>query len=551
MKAGEILDRELEEVLGTAAHALRAWGTARGLRWILDQRLTEGQSGAVVAFVFELDQHAGATKLLMKVDSCPDIELDRSEFARHRAALREAPAEFARLHLTALASEGHDLVAVGDGRWIVFQRIAAMPVDDVEVSAEIHDLDVLSKALACISGPVPVTCTSTEEQLSCTPGVFVGFCAHVVRTVLHDWAGKPQLEPMNAVRYLEGHLLSRLDGGQPLRVISGLLDHDWLLVGDDREPQPNPFILLRDDGPGESIPVKALLGPAHGDLHTGNLLVPVFKLTENAPFRLIDLAKYDPNAPLARDAAGLLLHVVVRVLRYLDESAQEAIARLLLCREEERVGWAEQVPEWLADLAADLRAVGERWAHQHVQLSDWRPQWRLSLLGCALILLGRRSTRTADRMWLLRFAARATRAALGPAHLPARAGATPVSSEMLVVAPLGRRAQREESWVEWLCEYWPRLSRKADEHAVRAELNGLRQAARNGEDRAEEFLRLVWKIDGKAFTSRGDGSDIHHVDEVFTCPLPDNRCVRTVRPLPGDDQPRCALRPGGMRHEFW
>jgi hypothetical protein len=49
---------------------------------------------------FEVDLHAGATKVLMKLDSSLDIELDRSEFARHRAAL----AEFARLHLTAMSS---------------------------------------------------------------------------------------------------------------------------------------------------------------------------------------------------------------------------------------------------------------------------------------------------------------------------------------------------------------------------------------------------------------------------------------------------------------
>src|SRR4051794_18988002 len=102
MEPDEILDRELEKVMGTAAPVLHDWGAARGLRWILARRLTEGQSGAVVAFVFERDQHAGATKLLMKMDSYPEVELDRSEFARHRAALKEAPPDFARQHLTEL-----------------------------------------------------------------------------------------------------------------------------------------------------------------------------------------------------------------------------------------------------------------------------------------------------------------------------------------------------------------------------------------------------------------------------------------------------------------
>jgi hypothetical protein len=248
-----ILDQELEDVLGTAAPALRAWGAVRGLRWSLDRRLTEGQSGAIVAFVFELDRLAGSTKLLMKIDSYPDIELEHSGFARHRAALRDAPAEFARLHLAELAPEGRDLVAVGDGRWIVFQKIANMPTDGIDESGEIHDLDVLSNALISVSmsgaaAPTPLL----RDPLSCAPDVFVHFCGRVTRTVLHDWAGKPHLEPMNAVRYLREHLLSRLDDGQPLKIIAGLITHDWLRIGEDREPQPNPFVLLRDDGPGKS-----------------------------------------------------------------------------------------------------------------------------------------------------------------------------------------------------------------------------------------------------------------------------------------------------------
>jgi hypothetical protein len=497
MEPDEILDRELEKVLGTAAPSLHDWGAARGLRWILARRLTEGQSGAVVAFVFERDQHAGATKLLMKMDSYPEVELDRSEFARHRAALKEAPPDFARQHLTELAPEGHDLVRVGDGRWIVFQRIAATPVDEMDETTEIHDLDVLSKALASVSvnGPVPATGTSTEEPVFCAPEVFVRFCGRVTRVVLHDWAGKPDLEPMTAARYLREHLLNRLDDGRPLNIVARLFEHDWLLIGEDREPLPNPFTLLSDSGPGGSLRVMALLGRAHGDLHTGNLLVPVTTLTEDAPFRLIDLAKYSLRAPLARDPAGLLLYIVVRVLRYLDETEQQAIGQLLLCHDKERHEWTKHVPTWLADLEAHVRGAAEHWAHQHVELSqrnDWRPQWRLSLIGYALILLGRRSTRTTDRMWLLRFAARATRMALGRANLPARNGATEVAPEMLTVAPPRPRPDDEESWVEWFCEYRPRLSRKADEHGLRAQLDALRQAALNGEDRSEENRNVRW-----------------------------------------------------------
>jgi hypothetical protein len=552
MKPGTILDLALETLLGTAAPDLRVVGAVRGLRWVLDRRLAEGQSGAIVAFVYELDRDAGATKYLMKVDSCPDIELDQSEFARHRAAFRDAPT-FARSYLTELAPEGHDLVPVGDGRWIVFQRVAAMAIDEMHEEEDVHDLDVLSKALAsvCAGGPVPATGTSTEESVSCSPEVFVRFCGRVTDVVLREWVGKPDLELMDASQYLRTHLLKRMEDGRPLRTIAGLLKHDWLLIGVDREPLPNPFVLLRANGVGPSLPVKALLGRAHGDLHTGNILVPVTTLTDDALFRLVDLANYDSHAPLARDPTGMLLGIVVRVLRYLDEPAQEAIGQLLLCDENECDEWIDELPAWLGDLAACIRRVAERWAYQHVQLADWRPQWRLSLIGCALILLGRRSTRAEDRMWLLRFAARATRGALGSTRLPLRTEATEVTPEMLVAAPPAQHAARDESWVEWFCDYRPRLSRKADELGVRDQLDSLRRAALDGEHREDEFLELVRKVDGKAFTTRDAGEDEALVDEVFTCPLEKNRCTKVSRPQPGEDRPRCSVLPGGMRHEFW
>jgi hypothetical protein len=559
MMSGDIVDPQLAETLGSASTALRAWGAARGLRWLLDRRLTEGRSGAIVAFVFERDLHgspggsrARGSKLLLKLDSIPDEELARSEFARQREALRDAPAEFAGRHLTELAPEGHDLVAVGDGRWIMFQKVAAMPLGLVGQLVEIDDLDVVSKALASVSADRAVQAAgpSTEEPVSCSPEAFVGFCTEVVRAVLHDWAGSPDPEPMSSAAYLREHLQTRFDEGRPLRAIAGRLEHDWLLI--DRDLEPNPFILLREDGPAAALRVIALLGPAHGDLHTGNILAPVNGLGPDSPFRLIDLAKYQARTPLARDPASLLLSIVTRVLRYLDESEQEAIGRLLLCPDEEHDGWAGLAPAWLAGLADGIRRAAERWALQHVQLADWRPQWRLSLAGSALTLISRSSLRSADRMWLLRLAARATRAVLARGDLPARTAATTVTPEMLALTSArGRQAAQAETWREWFCEYLPRLSRKAAEEGLLDRLEALRQAAFDGEDRGEEFRDLVLRIDGRPLTTRGPGDVDAQVDEVFTCPLAAHKCSRVVRPSPVDDEPRCALKRTRMRHEFW
>lgn len=560
MNSEAIVDPELERVIGSASSALRAWGMARSLRWRLDRRLTEGRSGAIVAFVFELDGHNAAggtqahgTKLLLKLDNIPDELLAESEFARQREALKYAPPSFAG-RLTPLAPEGHDLVAVGDGRWIMFQEVAAMPIDGMDRTVEIHDLDVLSKALASVSadGPVPATGPSTEEPVHCSSEAFVSFCVEVVRAVLDDWAGHPAVEPMGSAKYLRLHLQARLDEGQPLQTIAGRLEHDWLIIGPDRKVEPNPFVLLRDDGPAAALRIPALLGRAHGDLNTGNILAPVNALTADSPFRLIDLARYFALAPLARDPAGLVLYIVTRVLRYLHESEQEAIGQLLVCTDDQRASIAEGVPAWLADLVEGTRRVAERWSHHSasLQLRDWRPQWLLSLAGCALILISRASTRAADRVWLLTVAARATRAVLGAA-LPPRTRATSVTAEMLFGRPAGPPARRPDTWREAFCEYLPRGSRKADEHGVSAQFAALRQAAIDGEDRAAEFGELVRRIDGIFVIPRSPDDAHQQVDDVYTCPLPNNKCARVVRADPMDDKPRCALNKSLMRHEFW
>src|SRR4029453_15259031 len=158
-------------------------------------------------------------------------------------------------------------------------------------------------------GPGPRRSASTEEPVHCSSEAFVSFCEEVVRAVLNDWAGHPDLEPMGNAEYLRLLLLQKgLDGGGPLHVIAERLEHDWLLIGPDQKVEPNPFLLLRDTE--RTFP--ALLGRAHGDLNTGNILAPVNSLTADSPFRLIDLAKYGARAPLARDPSGLLLYIVTR-----------------------------------------------------------------------------------------------------------------------------------------------------------------------------------------------------------------------------------------------
>ncbi|MEV1073747.1 hypothetical protein [Micromonospora parva] len=556
----QILDPELEAVLGSAAPALQAWGRIRGLRWELDRRLTEGRSGATVAFVIEQDRHAAPlgrtsldTTLLLKLTSDPDVDLGKAEFARQREAIKHAPPDFALSHLTSLAPEGHDLVAVGDGRWIMFQQVGAMPLDGAGSSIRLDDLDVVSKALASVSagGAVSAAGSATEEAVSCSPEAFTGFCAQVVGKMLSDWVGQPSSAAMEAGAYLREVLEpSRLVEGRPLAQVGIRLSHPWLIVGDDSEPLPNPFHMLRVGGPT----VRALLGPIHGDLHTGNILAPVRALAANSPFRLIDLARYRPEAPLAGDPAGLLLFVVTRVLRHLDESALQELLHLLVGSDHDQETSTGHIPAWLTDFATRIRVTTERWAmgSGHPVERSWRPQWYLSLAGAALILLARATTRLVDRMWLLRLAGRATRAFHSVAGgSPPRTGVTTVYPETLAHSSGRSRVVLPDTWRERFCDDLPALERKASEPRTRERLDALEQAALAGIDRHAEFRHLWLELIGSPLDLRDGGGDDAPVDEVFTCPLPRHRCSRVVRPRRSSDEPRCPLNRTRMRHEFW
>src|SRR4029453_17856508 len=73
-----------------------------------------------------------------------------------------------------------------------------------------------------------------------------------------------------------------------------------------------------------------LTGPSHGDLHAGNVLVPLDDpagVTKH--FRLVDYAHYRPTAPLSRDVTALLTSVVVPWFTRLGADQQSWMIRYL------------------------------------------------------------------------------------------------------------------------------------------------------------------------------------------------------------------------------
>lgn len=548
----DTLDEALAAALGSAAPALREWGRQRGLTYQMDRLLTHGRSGALVCFVFETDTHAGGScKLLLKLDNFPDGPLDESEFQRQRTALREAPQPFAGRHLTELAPDGHDLVRVGDGRWIVFQRIAGLAPQDIELRGGIDELDILTKALAAAraGGSVDATGRGLDAPVVCDPETFADVCAQVAGAVLRDWATRGRVARMDAATYLDRHLRGRLQAGKPLHTLSGRLHGATMRLPGHREALPNPFVVLAPDQPGGQRTISAVLGRCHGDLHTGNILVPVNNLKAPTAFRLVDLAKYQSEGPLARDPAGLMLYIVVRTLHDIDPDRRGALIEFIVDPDS---GRGTLLPGWLQKLVRAIRDTGERFAHETGMLREWREQWLLSLVACALILLSRGTTPDAAKLWLLQLAGRAAGGFLGPTFTAAEHAGTTVTAGMVADLVERKTPQPGRTWVAAFCPYLPFMEARTQQRPEhRPELDRLLEAARTGTNRTDEFVEFVRVLGGPADNLRSPEDAEALNDVVYSCPmqLPCDRVAKPAGPQAGD--PRCELRPGVMRREFW
>ncbi len=548
----DVLDEALAAVLGTAAPALRENGAQRRISYHLDRLLTHGRSGALVAFVYETDLRSRVTqKLLLKLDSFPE-GTQASEFQRQRAALDEAPPEFARRHLTELAAEGHDLVRVGDGRWIVFQRLATVQADDPAEAARLDELDVLTKSLAALrsGGPVQATGRELTDVVDFAPEAFVAACGQIVHSVLREWALAPVGSPMSVAAYLEMMLRGRRDEGRPLHTLAQRLPTPAIRFDAHREALPNPLVFLTSTHVTGNLTVQALVGRCHGDLHTGNILVPVRNLASPTPFRLVDLDKYQSEGPLARDPVGLLLYVVVRALRDdagIADGAGTALIDVLVDPDSRR---GALLPHWLSALVTSVRTIGETYANDAGLLSEWRAQWHLSLVGCALRMIGRATTPLPHRLWLFRLAAEATQAFVGSSLTLETEGAADVGHETF--AELVKRPEPGpgSTWVAALCSYLPFMGPQARAQGYGAAVEELVAAASRGEERTDRFVELVRILGGPTDNLRAPTDDETPVDVVYTCPqVPACDLVRS--PAPDHSPPQCWLRPGMMRREFW
>ncbi|MDG6106950.1 hypothetical protein Daura_28145 [Dactylosporangium aurantiacum] len=501
------------------AATLAAWAELHDRFYELQHWLVNGRSRAPVAVVSETDEGTAETRLLvLKVLQAEDGRLHELEYKRHRAAVREAK-EFAGRHLTTFQ---HEAVAAGVGRWITFQSIAGKDLPSTEV------LTVLLRRMLRITiDPEPVG----TAGVSCTPEEFADACRAIVHGVLHDWAGRPYIAPPPAnawtVReFLRAHIGDQLAPDGRLHELARRHQGDHVRVAGEAEPLPSPFALAKGEYFADAVTVPAIVGRTHGDLHSDNALVKVRPFDTTA-FFLIDTALYEQQGPVTRDPVHFVLYIIARAFETLSTSQCDALIDLLLDPDD---GPHQLVPGWL-DLV--VRAVHDEavgWVHPTGLEPKWRLQTLLSIVGCAMLFLGRTSTPEAAKPWFLRLAARAA-AQFERAHPNAsRRSAHP--------APVAERTGPDTTG--WLCRHYTGL-RTAAGDAHRDTVEQFRTDALGGVDRTEELREFVRGLGGPQFDPRfgTSGTEGEFQADVYRCPL--RLCRRLERRSPGGPEPRCNL----------
>lgn len=502
------------------AEVLRSWAQIHDRHYELDHWLVNGRSRAAVAVVRETDAYARTnTMLVLKVLEVQDGSVADLEYARHRKAEKEAP-DAARRHLSTFV---HQAIPAPDQRWITFQRIAGRGLERTEV------LTVLLRRMLGINEAEE---TAAAAQIVCAPTIFADACRRIVSGVLNDWAGSPYAPPRELwtiEKFLRWHLQDQLAPGGRLYDWSLRYPGDTVVVDSEATALPNPFAAAQGRYFSDTPALRPFLGRSHGDLHTDNALIQVRPTVDTDSYYLIDTALYESEGPITRDPAHLVLYIIARAMEAIDTPVQQrALIELLL---DPVGGPADLIPGWLAMVIQQIDAEGRAWAEEFEPI--WRAQVHLSLAACAMLFLGRTSTRTQDKPWFLRLAARAL-GQFAADHPQFVTGEPPKPPESTA-----------GTWIGWFCRDRQDLERLATQEGHLPEFEQFHQDALHGVDRTDDYREFVRRIGGidpnVRFGTRGNEGLSE--PEQYQCPL--DLCERREQRPPGGPKPLCHMRNDG------
>ncbi len=325
-----------------------------------------GHTGAVLAAVVVTYKQAGhprPVRCIAKV--CPPA-MGRPESALHVSALRQQSfqQEFIDNHLL---QAPFDPVTCPDGRIVSFQQIAGGNFKTLRTLARLRDAELPG---ACRTVRVALLEKYTGDAFRIPKLTVPDLLRLELRNGLTDWIVSPD------VGWIE-------------------TDEDGIL--------PNPLALTRDVGLSAADPQTYLAGYSHGDLHADNVLVPT--TSDGAPksgkFWLIDLPAFEPDAPLSRDPATLLVSILAHRAGRLNSADREALLEYLLVPAKRK----SAAPTDLVAVTDALRDSGDApFGRDWKEL--WEEQLQVSVLAAALLHTTYDSVGPDGRWWCLRLAAR-------------------------------------------------------------------------------------------------------------------------------------------------
>ncbi|MCF2126078.1 hypothetical protein L1I79_06435 [Strepomyces sp. STD 3.1] len=317
---------------------------------------------------------------------CPSVPLKHQrENRRHLAALREAPREFGQHHLAEIA---FPTVNCPGGAFVVGQfKVDGIPLGKVGIDQR---ADV---------------------------------CKTIWRRTLLGWTGADYDSELTTVAALLMCELGdgfKTDGwlyGWARR--RGLLTPDFLQLPGEVEPLPNPWRLFAEHMPATQRSIHCLVGRTHGDLHGDNVLIPQYDgIVDADRFRLIDLATYDPRAPLSRDLATLLISLCWREI---GESSPDSQSTFLTYLENDKRDKRldDGMPGRVRKIIDALREPALKFVvDKRGDPEQWHRQLKVSLLAQAMLHTAYTSGTPDARRWCARLAGRLTRILLRPVDSP-------------------------------------------------------------------------------------------------------------------------------------
>ncbi|MEU0079225.1 hypothetical protein ABZY58_15100 [Micromonospora tulbaghiae] len=386
-------------------HGLVSWSRAQPYRWTHRRWLTDGRSGALVAVVRRIPDRGVMRQVILKLLPPGAAEQETRQVG---LAQQHSPASFWQRHMVPTIAE---CAVPGTHWWLHLQEIA---------QADVGELRPLSALLD-------------------DPGLG-GFCETIVHAVGDEWSDGHDPAPVEgtAVEHLGGFLAGHRDRLADFAGRHGLsLDRpfDEVTLPGRPDPLPDPFGLLAGTLPTAREEVEVFTGNGHGDLHPGNVFVPVRDQVHAADFRLIDLGRFSPATPVSRDPVKLLLSVAAAWLPALVPGSplRSALAELVVTPQCHPA--APPVAGYLT-VARQIHEAASGWGRRRGLEPEWTRQHLLLMVGSALRTVADDTLPTADRWWFLEVAALATRAfgesfgpeTAHPATPPTQAVAVPTES---------------------------------------------------------------------------------------------------------------------------